>query len=105
VKCEGGKHIAVPLYLADFLSDEQVLELVEAVHRVTRPIAHYPCIGMHLDNRSRKACPHLVIPRGSERWIQGYRKVPNANVRNTNSHLSPLVEGLFSDLNRFILEV
>ena len=42
----------------------------------------------------------LMIPRGSERWLQGNRKVPNANVRDANSHFSPL-ECFFPDLNRF----
>src|SRR3989442_4573867 len=55
---------------------------------------------MHLDNCSRKLRPQLVIPRGSERWIQGNRKVPNSNICDTNGHFSPL-EYLFSFLNRF----
>src|SRR5947209_18896481 len=101
VECQGSKHITVPLDLAHLLPDEQVLELFKAVHRIARPVAHHPRVGMHLDNGSRKACSHLVIPRGSERWLQGNRKVPNANIRDANSHFSPL-ECFFSDLNRFI---
>src|SRR5579864_5756056 len=59
---------------------------------------------MHLDNRSRKLRPQLVIPRGSERGIQGNCKVPNSNIRDTNGHFSPL-ESLFSDLNRFRISI
>src|SRR5690242_8361094 len=90
VKCEGSKHITVPLDLANLLSDEQVLELFKAVHRIARPVAHHSRVGMHLDKGSRKARSHLVIPGGAERRLQGNRKVPNANVRDANSHFSPL---------------
>src|SRR5438876_1909713 len=62
VKCEHGENIAVPLHLADFLSDEQVLELFEAIHFVARAVAHQSLISMHLDNCRRKLRPHQVIP-------------------------------------------
>src|SRR5260370_34650576 len=59
---------------------------------------------MHLDNRSCKLRPQLMIPRGSERRIQGNSKVPNSNIRDTNGHFSPL-GSLFSDLNRFRISI
>lgn len=77
--------MAVPLHLADFLSDEQVLELFEAIHRVTWPTAHHSPVGMYLDNCSQKARPYLVIPRGMKRGVQGNRKAPNANIRDANT--------------------
>jgi len=45
-----------------------------------------------------------MIPRGSERRIQGNCKVPNSNIRDTNGHFSPL-GSLFSDLNRFRISI
>jgi hypothetical protein len=78
------------LYVADFLPNEQMLELFKPDHRVARAVAHQPFVGMYFNKCRRKSCPNLVIPRCSEGRIKGKRKVSNPNVRNTQRHFLPL---------------
>src|SRR5579859_3905607 len=74
VKGEGCQDVTMPLYVADFLPNEQMLELFKPDHRVTRAIAYQPFVGMYFDKCRRKSCPKLVIPRCPERRIKRKRK-------------------------------
>ena len=52
------------------LADEQVLERLEAVHRVARADPDDPLVGLDPDDRRRERRPRDGVPGGRERRVE-----------------------------------